>query len=205
MDYFWPVIIVLCLLGLYLFKKEDVSIQHAFQQLALKYSGNVKRGIFNYSQLIFPHQNLTIHVSAVPHENGAFSYTHFKTNQFSKNCVFKIISKSTPTKYFETDKNLSKRKTGIEEIDKKFTLRAKQDDYLVALLTSEVCDLILQLDTKYSIEVRYIEDKNAGVQHDNEAFRFDLHIYEVLTKEEEYELLIQTTLLLVKQMEKIKR
>jgi len=205
MDYFWPVIIVLCLLGLYLFKKESVSIQFAFQQLAAKYNGKIKRGIINYPQLLFPHQDLTIHVSATPHENGAFTYAHFNTNQFSEDCVFKIISKSTPTKYLETYKNLRKQKTGIEEIDKNFTLQAKHDDYLVALLTGEVCDVLSQLDNKYSIEVRYIEDKYASVQHNNEAFRFDLHVDQVLTKDEEYEQLIQATLLLIKQMEKIKR
>ncbi|QMU62309.1 MAG: hypothetical protein GKR92_11620 [Gammaproteobacteria bacterium] len=205
MDYFWPIIIGLCLLGLYLFKQESVSIQFAFQQLASQYNGNVKHGIIHYPQLFFPHQDLTIQISAMPHEHGAFTYVHFSTHQFSEDCVFKIISRSTPTKYLETDKNLRKQKTSIEEFEKKFTLRAKHDDYLIALLTSEVCDALSQLDAKYSIEVRYIEDNYVDSLHNNESFRFDLHIDQVLTKKEAYEQLIQVTLLIVKQMEKIKR
>ena len=205
MDYFWLAIIGLSLLGLYLFKKESAGIQIAFKQLATKYNGKVKRGKINYPQLSFPHQDLTIQISAMPHEDGAFTYVHFNTNEFSEDCVFKIISKSMPIKYLEIDKRLKKQTTGIEKIDKKFTLRANHDDYLVSLLTSEICNVLEQLDKKYSVEVRYIKDKYTDVQHDGEEFRFDLHVDQVLTKKDQYEQLIQATLLLYKQMQKIKR
>jgi hypothetical protein len=141
----------------------------------------------------------------MPHEDGAFTYVHFNTNEFSEDCVFKIISKSMPIKYLEIDKRLKKQTTGIEEIDKKFTLRANHDDYLVSLLTSEICDVLEHLDGEYSVEVRYIKNKYADVQNDGEEFRFDLHVDQVLTKKEQYEQLIQATLLLYKQMKKIKR
>ena len=205
MEYLWFAVIAFSLFGLYLFKKESVSIQFALQQLAFKYHGKVKSGIINYPQLSFPHQDLTIKISAMPHEDGAFTYVNFNTNKISEDCVFKIISKSMPIKYLEIDKRLKKQTTGIEEIDKKFTLRANHDDYLVSLLTSEICDVLEQLDKKYSLEVRYIEDKYADVRHDNEEFRFDLHVDQVLTKKEQYEQLIHATLLLYKQMQKIKR
>jgi len=110
-----------------------------------------------------------------------------------------------PIKYLEIDKRLKKQTTGIEEIDKNFTLRANHDDYLVSLLTSEICDVLKQLDEKYSVEVRYIKDKYADVQHDSEEFRFDLHVDHVLIKKAHYEQLIHATLLLYKQMQKIKR
>ncbi|MDH3608337.1 MAG: hypothetical protein OEQ24_03715 [Gammaproteobacteria bacterium] len=58
--------------------------------------------------------------------------------------------------------------------------------------------MLEQLDKKYSVEVRYIKDKYA------EEFRFDLYVDQVLTKKEQYEQLIQATLLLYKQMKKIK-
>ena len=115
MDYFWPVTILLCLLGLYLFTKESASIQFAFQQLAAKYNGNVKRGKINYPQLSFPHQDLIIKISAIPHENGAFAYLHFNTNKISEDCAFKIISKSMPIKYLEIDRQLKKPTIGIDK------------------------------------------------------------------------------------------
>lgn len=205
MDYFWPVIIVLCLLALYLFKKESVSIQHAFQFLAVKHHGKVKRGIINYPQLFFPHHGLTLQISAMPHEDGAFTYAHFNTNQFSEDCVFEIISKSMSIKYLEIDKQLKNQKSGIEEVDERFNIRANNDDYLIALLSCEVCNALLLFDQKYSIEVRYIKNKNANVQNNAEEFRFDLHVDQVLIKVEEYEQLIQVTFLLYKQMKIIKR
>ena len=205
MEYFWLAAIALSLFGLYLFKRDSVSIHNAFRQLAAKYNGTVQRGNINYPHLSFSHQDLTIQISAMPHEDGAFTYVHFNTNEFSEDCVFKIISKSMPIKYLEIDKRLKKQKTGIEEVDNNFNLRASSDDYLVALLNSEICKLLLQIDKKYSLEVRYIKDKYADVQNNKEEFRFDLHVDQVLTKVEEYEQLIQAALLLVKQMDKIKR
>ncbi|MBT8112864.1 MAG: hypothetical protein KJO47_04210 [Gammaproteobacteria bacterium] len=112
----------------------------------------------------------------MPHENGAFTYLHFNTNKISEDCAFKIISKSMPIKYLEIDRELKKQTIGIDKIDKKFILRAKQDNYLISLLTSEICDVLEQLDKKYSVEVRYIKDKYA------EEFRFDLHVDQVLRK-----------------------
>ena len=79
------------------------------------------------------------------------------------------------------------------------------DDYLVALLSGEVCGVLMQLDQKYSIEVRYIKDKYSDAKNNAEEFRFDLHLDQVLTKVEDYEQLIQATLLLVKQIDNIKR
>ena len=202
MDIFWYVIIALVLVGLFLYKLESIKIFHAFQQLANQYGGYVQRAIINYPKLSFPYQDLNVQISTIPHENGAFTYASFYTNKFSEECIFKITSKSKLPIILETDKSLTKQNIGLEEFEKKFTLRAKYDSYLVALLTTELCDSLLELDQNYSIEARYF--KNAYSNSDDDEFRFDIHIDQVLTSIKEFEDLIQTTKLFIVQMQRIK-
>ena len=202
MDIFWYVIFALVLVGLFLYRLESIKINYAFQQLAHQYSGHVQRAIINYPKLSFIHQDSNVQISATPHENGAFTYASFNTNKFSEECIFKITSKSKLPIILETDKSLTKQKIGLEEFEKKFTLRAKSDSYLVALLTTELCDSLLALDQNYGIEARYI--KNNYSNSEDDKFRFDIHIDQLLTSVKKFESLIQITKLFISQMQKIK-
>ena len=201
MDIFWLVIIALVLVGLFLYRLESIKINHAFQLLANQYGGQVQRAIINYPKLSFTYQDLNVQISATPHENGAFTYASFYTNKFSEKCTFKITSKSKLPIILETDKNLTKQKIGLEEFEKNFVLRANNDSYLVALLTSELCDSLLVLDQHYSIEARYF--KNTYSNSEDDKFRLDIHIDQVLISVKEFENLIQTTKLFISQMKKI--
>ena len=202
MDIFWFVIVALGLVGLFLYKLESIKINHAFQQLANQYNGHVQRGVINYPKLSFPYHDLNVQISATPHDNGAFTYASFSTRKFSEEHAFKITSKSKLPKILETDKNVTKQKIGLEEFEKKFTLRAKNDNYLVALLTHELCDLLLALDQNSSIEARFIKN-NYSISEDDE-FRFDIHIDQVFTSVKEFKGLIEATRLFIDHMERIK-
>ncbi len=197
MGYFWLIIIILSVIGFILYKKEGLELNKIFKQIAKDFNGRVIPAVITYPSLIFLYYDQTIEVSAMPHEHGAFTYVSFTTHRYSHECIFKITSKSKLPKIPETNKNLKKQKLNLEEFEKKFIVYAKHNEYLVALLTTEICEALMELAQNYSIEVRYIKL--------NDAFRFDLHIDRVLTSKNETVEAIQLTQLFIQQMDRIKR
>ena len=99
---------------------------------------------------------------------------------------------------------LKKVKIDHLEFDNNFIIRGKDEVFIRSLLTPTIQNKLLDLDSGRGLEVRFLKDKSFGSEESAERYRFDLSIERVLTKNQDYDSLIETTIVCFEQMMKLK-
>ncbi len=203
MNILWVLFAIAAIVGLYFYQKDSKKISAVFKRQALQRTGSIKNVFASYPQLSFRHRDVDIFVSAGDGENGSFTYARFYTTVFPNYCSFRITSRSRLTIVMETRRELKKVKIDRAEFDNKFIIRAKEEEFIRSLLTPEIQIKLLELGKRHGLEVRFLNDKLSKTEDSVEKFRFDIIVEHLLIEDQDYERLIEATIMLYEQMKKL--
>ena len=186
MSNIWIIIIVIIVIAIIYSMRRHSNIKRIFESQALKRNGTIK-GRFMNSTLTFSHQDHTVTVSTYPGSKHQSAYTRVVTDVNNpKEHKMKIYGESWAS---GIGKKLGMQdiQIGTSDFDDRFMIKGNDEYFVVQLLTYNVQDKLLALRKNRPV---------VSLEHN----QFMINVPKVLKAEEEYNLLIDTALLLIDRM-----
>ncbi|WP_372366667.1 hypothetical protein [Candidatus Uabimicrobium sp. HlEnr_7] len=186
MTIFW-VIVCASFFGLYLFYQENKKIENIFRRLAEKKGGTVTCGFISYPQWSFQHNNIEFFVSALNGDRGPFTYIQFYDDNFNKDHTYRVEGKNVATKLLHLRRKINLTK----DFDCCFHLYSENDLFALRLFNKTLQQKLINMSEKHQLEIDCSQKKR---------FLFLLSIHNILTKEEDFEELINTAIFINERM-----
>jgi hypothetical protein len=207
---FWAGLIALVIAGYVVVQRDVRKVRKILEFLAAERDGKIRNVFGSYPQLRFPHDGVTMLVSAMSGSSGGTTGSHSSPHTFAQCYLssvpealfFRIRSKSTQTAG-ERLFGLKDKQLGDTAFDERFVIETQDTARLNELLTQDLRRRIVDLEAERGVQVSLQKVKYFNGKAWVEEPRLNVAIDMISTERQDYAALIDAVLSLYDRIKEI--